>query len=432
MTRDDAQRQWQQQTLAYAQAINAYVERGLRDGWDNAGKEPSAEGREVLVPHLLDALRDANRNGQVEALRDAWPPAHEPLFGHVNEEGQCIAQLALLDDGSVLARIGATWEAGRVVRIHADRVEELPGLEYFGACPNRRFYATADAAGVVVREGWEGPEVLRCAWPRGTEDAPEGVELQPIEGFPRPTRLQPFPDGRRVLLVSADGIFVLAADGARRLYPDNAMLLESAEPDEPQGTGLSMEHGAVSADGRWIAFGAQDGRHQLFDGELNSVAQIGPHGEYPHFALFSGDGRSVAFNACHFYNGGTIAVDLARAPGLDSDYYEDVEGVTLIEPGARVYAGVSMGDRFVLGDAYGYLRCVDAAGNAVWQHYLGSTLSAMDLSADGRTLVAASYAGVVSIIDLEAGRPAWQIGTGNHRERRRWLFWKSEESALAW
>ncbi len=106
--------------------------------------------------------------------------------------------------------------------------------------------------------------------------------------------------------------------------------------------------------------------------------------------------------------------------------------MTLVEAGARVYAGASWGDRFILGDAYGYLRCVDAAGNPVWQHFLGSTLCAIDLSADGRTLVASSYAGIIAIIDLDAGRPEWQIGTGEHHERRRWLFWKGEETPLAW
>ncbi|UXY52138.1 hypothetical protein [Pseudomonas tohonis] len=435
MSKEDASQRWQRQTIAYARAINAYVEKGLREGWDNVGDEPSSAGREKLVPALLEALREANRNGRLDGLQATWPPAHAPLHEVLDEKGQAIPLLALLDDGSIVARIGATWEPGRVVRIVGDRVEEVPGLGFFGACPHRRFYALAREAGVEVRDGWDGPVVLRCPWPRGDEDALEGVELEAFAETPRPTRLQPFPDGRRVLLVSGSGIFVLEPEGARRLYPDNASLREYAEAtdyDPPYSTGLSMEHGAVSADGRWIAVGAQDGRHHLFDADLQPVAAIGPHGEYPHFALFSGDGRSVAFNACHFYNGGTIAVDLARAPGLDSDYYEEVDGVTLVEAGARVYAGASRGDRFILGDAYGYLRCVDAAGNPVWQHFLGSTLCAIDLSADGRTLVASSYAGIIAIIDLDAGRPEWQIGTGEHRERRRWLFWKGEETPLAW
>lgn len=56
----------------------------------------------------------------------------------------------------------------------------------------------------------------------------------------------------------------------------------------------------------------------------------------------------------------------------------------------------------------------------------------MDISADGRTLVAASYAGFISLIALDSGRPDWQIGTGEHAEVRRWLFWKGLDEPLAW
>ena len=56
----------------------------------------------------------------------------------------------------------------------------------------------------------------------------------------------------------------------------------------------------------------------------------------------------------------------------------------------------------------------------------------MDLSADGNTLAVSSYAGFVCLIDLDAGRPAWQIGTGEHHERQRWLFWKGQSKPLLW
>lgn len=48
----------------------------------------------------------------------------------------------------------------------------------------------------------------------------------------------------------------------------------------------------------------------------------------------------------------------------------------------------------------------------------------MDISVDGQTLVAATYAGIIVQIALDSGRPDWQIGTGEHHELRRWLFWK--------
>jgi len=36
------------------------------------------------------------------------------------------------------------------------------------------------------------------------------------------------------------------------------------------------------------------------------------------------------------------------------------------------------------------------------------------------------------VIALGSGRPEWQIGTGEHGEVRRWLFWKGWDKALVW
>lgn len=146
--------------------------------------------------------------------------------------------------------------------------------------------------------------------------------------------------------------------------------------------------------------------------------------EYPHFALFNQRGDQLLLNACHFYNGATLGVRTADLPGLDTEHYSDDPRTPLLHEGARIYAGVAREHEYIVGDAHGYLRAFGEDGREHWQHHLGSTLCAMDISADGRTLVAASYAGFISLIALDSGRPDWQIGTGEHAEVRRWLFWK--------
>ncbi len=435
------QQQWHKQVLAYAAAINAYVANGLAKGWKKAGKEPAVPDYTALLPQALAAVREANRTGRIEEMRALWPPAHEALAPLLEKNGQAISALAILADGSILARIGAAYEAGRVVRIIGDAVEDVPGVSTFGLGPDRRKIAWATDAGVRVTDGWQGRTLSVCPWPRGDEDlppAPAALETKPAT---KPERLVPFPDSDRVLLIGTDGIFVLAPDGARRLLPTHEQIIDhwnwilNEHPtDLPLSVaGLAMPHGAVSPDGALIAVGCQDSHHLVFDRNLRRIASIGPHGEYPHYALFSPDGRTVAFNACHFYNGATIAVPVDLLPGHDSDFYAEVDGITVIEPGARVYAGVARGDAFILGDANGYVRAVSRAGDTLWQHFIGSTISAMDMSPDGKTLVVGTYAGFVSIIDLDAGRKQpYQIGTGDHMEQRRWLFWKTEERPLAW
>jgi len=435
------QQQWRAQVHAYAEAINAYAARGLKAGWKKAGKQPPEPDCASLAPLALAAVRDANRTGQLDDLKALWPPAHGPFVALLKENGQAICTLCVLGDGTILARIGAPYEQGRVVRIHDRHVEDVPDVAFFGFSPDRRTFAIATPSGVRLTDGWQGPERAFCPWARGNEDLPPEVGALPPWGKPpKPVSLTPFPDSDRVLLVSEDAIFVLSPSGATRLLPTPEQIIShvnwirTEQPgDEASVTGLSMAHGAVSPDGGLIAVGCQDSQHLVFDRDLACIAEVGPHGEYPHFALFSTDGATIAFNACHFYNGGTIAVPVDLLPGHKSDFYEEVDGITLIEPNARVYAGVSRGDDFILGDANGYLNCVSRQGDVRWRHFIGSTVSAMDISADGKTLVAATYAGFVSIIQLDAGRKQpYQIGTGDHLEVRRWLFWKEEPQPLAW
>ncbi|MEN5038143.1 hypothetical protein [Pseudomonas sp. TWI929] len=438
MDKQPPQQQWQQAVTAYAQAVNDYVAQGRAQGWDNL-EEPQAPATEHLLDAWLSALQVANSPGadeqQRQAFRAAWPPAHQPLVPLLDQQGQGISNVLLLDDGSLLARIGMPYEKGQVVRIDRHGVTPVIGIDHFGRCPARRYFALANAEGVRVTDGWGGPQVQRLPWPTGLEGLPQGYPFEPFDLPPTPTALIPFPDGQRVLLVSAEGIFLLTSQGATRLLPHQARVLdELAEGTDPDdiSLGLSMEHGAVSPDGQLIVVGEQGSRHLVLDEQLRPLAEIGPGSEYPHFALFNRAGDQLIVNACHFYSGATLAVRVADLPGLDTDYYSQDPRTPLVQDGARVYAGVARDGEYIVGDAYGYLRAFGEDGTEHWQHYLGSTISAMDISANGQTLVAASHAGVVSMIALEGGRPEWQIGTGAHGEVRRWLFWKGWDRAMIW
>lgn len=442
MTDLSAQAEWQATVLDYASAINAYVERGQRTGWKKAGKEPAHGKTTHLLRPWRQALEAINQPGVTpaarEAFREAWPLSHAAVVSLLDENGLQVSSLALLDDGRVVARIGAPYQDGEVVVIEDDRVVPVSGIAHFGRCPLRRHFAVANAEGVAVTDGWNGPVTAHFAWPTGQEDLPDGAQAPVLDAPPVPTQLIPFPGGQRVLLVSSDGIFVLAAGGARRVLPSRESIAgmladDTLEPDDISW-GLAMDHGAVSPDGRWIAVGCQDGRHTVLDAELNPVACIGPVGEYPHFAMFDTSGTQVLFNACHFYNGATLGVAVADLPGLDTDHYSGDPRTPTLQHGARVYAGVHHGDEYIVGDAHGYLRAFSHTGEERWQHFIGSTVGALDISADGRLLVATTCAGFVSFIRLndERGAAPWQIGTGPHRELRRWLFWKGALRPLLW
>ncbi|WP_460415766.1 hypothetical protein [Pseudomonas sp. microsymbiont 2] len=437
MDKQHPQRQWREAVVAYAQAVNRYVAQGHAHGCSTL-EEPQAPA----TGHLLDAWQAAllaiNQPGidaqQRQLFREAWPPAHQPLLALLDEHAQAIGHLLLLDDGSLLARIGMPFDKGHVLRIDDRGATPVIGVEHFGRCPQRRYYALANADGVRVTDGWGGPLVARLAWPHGLEGLPPGYPFDPLDLPPTPSALIPFPDGQRVLLVSSDGIFVLAGSGATRLLPREQAILDAlqrgTDPDDI-ALELAMEHAALSPDGRLIALGEQCGRHLVLDACLRPLADIEPASKYPHFALFNRRGDHLLLNACHAHHGATLGVPVADL-GCQHHHHRAAPRARLLQEGARLHAGVARDGEYIVGDAHGYLRALGEDGRERWRHYLGSTISAMDISADGKTLAVASHAGFISVVALDSGRPDWQIGTGPHGEVRRWVCWKGFDGPLAW
>ena len=282
------QEEWKKNVEDYAATVNAFVEKGQKDGFENAGPEPAYANCEHLIPHVLEAVREANQNGTTSTLREQWPPAHQPLIPVLEEAGQSIPTLCLLDDGTVIARIGTEHQDGHVVQIRGDNVETVPDLQFFGRSPDGRYFATSCVEGVQVTDGWMGEHVCLCNWPTGIEDLPGGVDIKPFDGIPAPAQLIPFPNGQRVLFISSDGIFVLSRDKARRLVPTGEAVTEwieylrEQEPDEDITLpDVSMAHGAVSRDGKWIAVGCQDSKHLIFNDQRHLFGRhiIRGHGE---------------------------------------------------------------------------------------------------------------------------------------------------------
>jgi len=445
--REELSRQWRERTRAYVAAVNEYIERGINTNWDRMG--PSDEPRETrkqLAGRVIDVVRSANKRGEIEELRVKFPPAHGPFVNMLEKYGQGIPAVSVLDDNRIVVRVGNSWidennPGGYVAVIDGDRVERLSeDIYWVGRSPNREIFALATPAGVVLYRGWDGPHVVSLKWPSGTTVS-HSSHLPEETPYPLiVSNLIPFDSGDRALLITEEGIFVLTEGEAAHLLPTSEYLerhfsdVEQEDPDEPIPCGTPMAHGAISPDGRWIACGYQASEHFIFDAAtLERVAKIGNLTEYPHCAVFSSDSQVVALNSCHFYDGQTIGVPSNLFPGLETEQYKLDDRFTLLDDDCRVYAGISTDDEFILGDAYGYLRAIDFQGTERWRHFIGSSISAIDFSRDGKTFIATTYAGFLSIIDLHTGaRDPFTIGTADHKERRRWLFWKNEPEPLIW
>ena len=120
--RRNKQKEWKKKTLSYVDSVNDFIKRGYAEGWDNAGKEPEEPGREHLVKTAISELRRANMEGYVDRFREEWPPAHAPLIPILEEKAQSIPVVCIMDDGSILARIGTNYQTGKTYLIDGDQV----------------------------------------------------------------------------------------------------------------------------------------------------------------------------------------------------------------------------------------------------------------------------------------------------------------------
>ena len=138
LTEGELSRHWRQESERYVSALNAFVARGMKEGWENvpATDEPK-DTRQPMAQAVLEAVRRANQSGHLDGIRERFPPAHGPFIDMLKENGQCLPVVLLLDDGRILVRIGAPYEPGRVVVINESNLEEVePGIITVGRSPS--------------------------------------------------------------------------------------------------------------------------------------------------------------------------------------------------------------------------------------------------------------------------------------------------------
>lgn len=395
-------------------AINRFVEVGTREGWDAAGEQPR-DDREELASEVLAVVEEANRTGAWRELRTAFPPAHEPFARRLRELAIGIGDPRWVDDAHVVARVGTAWRPEAVVEFGVDGEYAATDALAAGRSPDRRWFAIAREQEVEIRDGFRG--AVAATLPLSDSGEPA-------------IKLQPFPDGREVLVTRGDGVFVLGSDGWRRLpfHFD-----EDEEGDDEQDRSFSMIHAAMSPDGRLIAIGHQSSSHVILNRDGRRVAEFGPiHSEYPHHAAFSADGAHVIVNACHFYNGVTMIGRVSDVAGLDLEPYHEAPCLRVLDKGCRVYASTFHRDLVLLGDAYGYVRAFGLDGQAAWQLFCGSSIGGIDVSPDGRKLAVATAAGYLQLYEMDVDEPdPFQIGTARHHELIRFVRWK-DRPMLRW
>lgn len=462
--------QWQADGQSYVAAIRAHqlaldsaeVQEGNGDTEEeqeeeNEDSDLPSDPRKAAAATVLQLARVVNTHADedlADRFRQRFAFAPDAFVRHAADAGRFIGPVFALDDGRVLARIGAPYDnMAHWVALQGLRHIPLPALRGLGRSPNRRCFAQSDGQHVTTHDGFDGPVIARFALPQGNEALPAQVVVSPGPLGQLCDELIPFNDGQRVLLRNPTGVYLLHAEGAagasspvQRIHPqtfdeDGPYTWPKNQQDESVNgaevtmLALDMLHMALSPDERYIAVGDQDSVHILLNARGQVVRRYEPLSSYPHHTTFSHDGTQLLANSCHFYGGCTLAAPVSAAlPDLAADSgEEETHEAPAINTQWRVYASATLPGMVVLGDANGYLHAISDDGRPLWRHHIGSTISAMDMSPDGSTLWAASYGGyLVHLERVETGMDPYSIGTSPYAEVRRWIFWSDETGPLRW
>ncbi len=407
------QKEWDEKGTAYTNAVNEMVNFGEQHGWDDwKGNDPIDE-RAHLADHVIQLLKEANDKGTVKEFREAFSPAHVPFVRYLEKQGQSIRDIHFIEDGKIVFLTGAPYEERQAYMLDNDNLIKLDEAIYaIGKSKQGNVFAIERENTIVTTQGWQGDIISEFTL---RETADESI-----------TELVPFNDGRKLLLVSSKGIFLITEKGEERLHPVNKANKKSWKPD------IDMENATLSHNNDFIVLGDQSSDHRVLDNEGREIGTLGPQSSYPHYCLFSKDDEQLITNSCHFYNGITIGVNANLLNGLNIEAYTKSDKYVVIDQEMRVYAGLSTSDHYILGDAYGYIRAMNKQGNKLWRHYLGSTISGMAISDDGTTLWVGTCSGILHKLKLRAGQDKHTIGNGDHQEEYRLILWKDEPKPLFW
>lgn len=410
----DIQEEWNLKGEHYAKEINEMIEFGEKNGWENWKGKEAVDKRDHLAEEVIQKLRQANIENNVERFRCDFPPSHAPLISFLEKQAQSIQQLYFISDQKIVFLTGTAYQKRQAYLLNNDQVILLDNnIDAIGKSKQNNIFAIASANKIATFKGWDGELINEFTL---NETADLGI-----------TELIPFNDGNKLLIVTSQGIYLVAKNEEKLIHPINE------ENEEDWSPHLDMENATLSNDNSFIVVGDQDFDHRILDSNGNTLGSIGPQSSYPHFCLFSKEDDQLITNSCHFYNGVTIGINSDKLMGVNIEAYTESEDYTMIDEQMRVYVGLATHNYYILGDAFGNIGAIDKNGKKICRHFLGSTISGMAISDDEQTLWVGSSSGILHKLKLGKGhRDTHTIGNGNHYEEFRLLIWKNEPQIWKW
>ncbi len=421
MNYNTLQQEWNEKWEKYAKEINEmvdFIDKNWWEEWEKLKKKEAEDKREHLAKEVYKLLKEANENENIDDFRKNFLPSREPFIEIVEKNGKFIWDMHFIENEKIVFMIWASYEDRRTYILDWEKIEKISDeIRSIGKSHKNNIFAIAYDEKIEIYEWFFGKK-LREFERKITKWKTEKYEDE-SENFVFPiTKLIPFNNWEKVLLISSSGFYLISENEEKMLSLDLWI--------------IDMENACLSHNNEYIAIWCQDSDFIIFDKNWEKIGEIWPQSSsYPHFCIFSKNDKFLAMNSCHFYNWATCVVEEKNFTEKIEAWDENSDKYKIIDEEMRIYTWVATEKYFIFGDAYGYIRAVDENWNHIWRHYLGSTISGITISDDEKTLWVGSYSGILHKLQLFEGQDSHTIGSWNHKEERRFIFW-NEEKILKW
>ena len=434
---DEASQAWIAEGERYTALLNKWL--GELYGDDEPTFDEPTFDRSDLERGVLDSVEQLNARGDGALAHEKFPLYYDGIGKAFWDRYGLVVDRAMIAGAEHYARVQyPTHRPPDVVRITADAIEPMPGVLCFGSSYDKQYLAFAFADRIEIRHGGER---ITLAYPTAYQHA-AADKLERVLGTGggmgvRDVRV--FPNGRDVLLVTAEGIYVVGTDKAERLYPLAATLDEYVNEHE-EGTfelDLRFPNADVSPAGDRITCGGMFRRgimaglamYRLVDGKwvLENTSQNDAF--FPARAVFHRSRPHVAFAATLYASLSNALTNTTFRIDLDDLKPGEIEefGGGIARERGRVTAIASFGKGFLLGFDNGYIRWMGVDDNAelLGYVYVGGSIYDIDVAPDQQSFVVASDSGLVSRFALAEAPSSNLITTMPLKDESRTAFFRT-------
>lgn len=441
---DEVSKRWITEGKQYKKQLNAFLDAIYKGG---EGPEEPQETRGDLAEMVYHKAIELNKKGEHKKLRELFPPAYEPFQQFYDGIARSINQVIVLKDNTIVVRAGGNVyvDDGNVYVLENDKITEQKGVLAIGISANKEYVAKVTKNEIQVYQDWKGLPIATFKYPKGYGKATEKINVANFEeeGI-LILNVEVFNDGKRVLLVTNNGVFILKTNESECILPTQEMLpefikefYEEYEESETFEVSLDYSHASLSPDNTKIATGFQMSEHFIFEDKENGFEKTGTiqaRSEYPHAVGFHDKLNHIALASCHYQQSGVVGMDLKNLPiTANTSWYEELdEKFDKIHDNMWIFSILPYKEGYLLGANNGYLWYINPknTNNKAYLH-LGGTIMSMDYSADKKYLVIGTFSGYIIKLDLTVSeRDETLVTDMNVKETNRWVIWQDIEPLI--